>query len=138
MQNLEEFITGSSRNKLIITTSLSNLVKSVDVGALFSTKIQSLIDDSRLSLKAVMILEELFETNINQSDKFGRYLALHNLGILFEPELKIDFLSLIDKYSRNNALFIHWEGEIENEILFFLSNQKGQKINIKNLSHIII
>lgn len=138
MDNLKDFIKGSSRNKLIIATSQLDFVDWTDVGKLFSSKIQSSLDDRWLSLKGIGILEELFGSHISKSNDFGEYLAIHNLGILFEPELNIDVLTLLDKYSRNKALFIRWEGEIKNNTLYFLSEKKGQKILIKNLSHIII
>jgi len=52
--------------------------------------------------------------------------------------LKLDFFAILDKYSRSNLLFIKWEGEIDEENLYFLSKIKGEKINIKNLSYIAI
>jgi hypothetical protein len=57
---------------------------------------------------------------------------------LFEPELKVDFNNLLEKYSNTNALFVKWEGVIDNENLYFLSKEKGIKININKLSHIAI
>ena len=89
-------------------------------------------------MRAKEVLGNIFDSNLSDSDILGKHLAIQNLGVLFEPELKIDFLSLIDKYSSTNALFIQWDGEIENNTLYFLSKQKGQKINIKNLSHIAV
>jgi hypothetical protein len=69
---------------------------------------------------------------------FGRYLSIENIGVLFEPELKLDFASLLDSYSQNNVLFVKWEGEIDAENIYFLTKEKGIKKNIKNLSHIVI
>ena len=83
-------------------------------------------------MRAKEVLGNIFDSNLSDSDILGKHLAIQNLGVLFEPELKIDFLSLIDKYSRTNALFMQWDGEIENDTLYFLTKEKGKKINIKN------
>ena len=64
--------------------------------------------------------------------------ALSNIGILIEPELKQDLTRLMEKHSNGNVLFIKWDGEIDQDNLYFLSKEKGIKINIKNLSQILI
>ena len=138
MKNIQKYLSFQSRNKLVIQKHNLDIVETINVGSLVAEAISNFLDDKKLSLKVTNIIEEIFEVSKVKHQDLGRILAIKNLGILFEPELKIDFLSLIDKYSRTNALFIQWEGEIENNTLYFLSKQKGQKINIKNLSHIAI
>lgn len=138
MKNIQKYLSFQSRNKLVIQKHNLDIVETINVGSLVAEAISNFLDDKKLSLKVTNIIEEIFEVSKVKHQDLGRILAIKNLGILFEPELKIDFLSLIDKYSSTNALFIQWDGEIENNTLYFLSKQKGQKINIKNLSHIAI
>lgn len=138
MYRVEGFIKGASRNKLIITKSQVDKLNWLDIGKLFSTKIEPYLEDRLLSFKALTALNDIIETNITKSDVFGDYIAIYNLGILFETELNIDFITLLDKHSRNTTLFMYWEGEIKNDSLYFLKEVNGQEINIKNLSHIII
>jgi len=83
-------------------------------------------------------LDRILNAAISNHDLFGKYLSIENLGILFEPELKIDFNRLLDSYSQNNALFVKWDGEIDSENIYFLTKENGIKINIKNVSHIAI
>ena len=52
--------------------------------------------------------------------------------------MKIDLVQILDKYSSLHTLFVKWEGEIEDGILYFLTKEKGQRIDIKNLSHVVI
>ena len=132
------YLNSQSRNKVIFHSSPIDNVDSNDIGRLLAESIKGIKDDKRLSLKTSIILDEIFDTSEVTHQDLGRILAIKNFGIIFESELKLDFLHLLDKYSRTNALFIQWEGEIENNTLYFLSKQKGQKINIKNLSHIAI
>lgn len=138
MYRVEGYIKGVSRNKLIITKSQVDKINWIDIGKLFSTKVESFLEDRMLSYKALTVLYDIIESNITKSDIYGEYVAIYNLGVLFEAELNIDVLSIFDKYSRNTTLFIYWEGEINNDSLYFLKEVNGQEINIKNLSHIII
>lgn len=89
-------------------------------------------------MRASAELDSLLNSNIHQHFLYGKYLSIDNIGILFEPELKIDFARLLENYSQNNILFLKWEGEIDNENIYFLTKQKGTKISIKNLSHIVL
>lgn len=137
-QNLLKYLKSQSRNKIIFFKNDIPEIKTLDVGNKLSLEIKSLVSDSKVGMKSLFIIEELFSNSIEESDLYGKYLAIKNLGILFEPELKINFINLLDKYSSNNTLFVHWEGEEDNENLYFLSKEKGQKISIKNLSHITL
>tara|TARA_B100000787_G_C15957767_1_gene191810 strand:+ start:81 stop:449 length:369 start_codon:yes stop_codon:yes gene_type:complete len=122
---------------VIFTAPLNGIIP-FDLGVMISRTIATLTDDKRLSLKVTGVLDNIFNSLIIESEKYGKILPIKNLGILFEGDLKIDVLQLFDKYSRTNTLFIQWDGEIENNTLYFLSKYKGQKIDIKNLSYIAI
>jgi hypothetical protein len=122
----------------VIFTAPLNEIIPFDIGVMISKKIATLTDDKRLALKVTEVLDNIFNSLIIESEKYRKILPIKNLGILFEPELKIDVLQLFDKHSRTNTLFIQWDGEIENNTLYFLSKYKGQKIDIKNLSYIAI
>jgi len=91
-----------------------------------------------LSMLVTLELEKIFNANTFKHDLFGNILAISNIGILFEPDLKQDIIRIIEKYSFNNVLFVKWDGEIDNENLYFLTKQNGEKISIKNLSFITL
>ena len=138
MNNIDLYLSSQSRNKIVIFTAPLNGIIPFDLGVMISRTIATLTDDKRLSLKVTGVLDNIFNSLIIESEKYGKILPIKNLGILFEGDLKIDILQLFDKYSRTNTLFIQWDGEIENNTLYFLSKYKGQKIDIKNLSYIAI
>lgn len=135
---LSEYISSSSRNKLVFLKENVLNLKFLDVGKSFSSKILSQSEDPRLSLKSKIILDKLLLDSMNVDDVHGKYLALSNIGILFEPELKIDIINLFDTYSKGNILFVKWEGETENTNLYFTKKQNGIKIELNNISHIIL
>jgi hypothetical protein len=89
-----------------------------------------------------MLTTDLLEEIIQESEKkhplIGKYVAIKNMGMMMEPALKINLPSFLDTHSQNCSLIVDWEGEIEKPYLYFLSKEKGKKINIQGISHIIV
>ncbi len=138
MQLIINYINTQSRNKIVIHKEDIPEITSLDVGFHLSNSINSLSANKRYALNVESILEKLLIKSTHQHPHLGAVLSIKNLGILFEPELKINFHALIEKYSKNACLFVRWEGNIINNKLYLLSMDTGIEINIKNLSHIII
>ncbi len=136
---IESYLQLNPRNKIIISKGEVVDVKYLDVGSEFSEILMEITTEKHFALKAKIALESLLEKSTGPyENKSYSVLALKNLGILFEPDLKLDFLSLLDRQSKENALILKWDGEVDSGKLYFLSREKGVKINIKNLSHLII
>lgn len=137
-ENIASYLRTISRNKIVIHSDAIKGISSINIGKSLASEIGEISLDKHYTLKAKNKLEDILTRSIIQHPEFGRTLAISNIGILFEPELKIDFPSIIEKYSKDMCLFIQWEGNIEDTKLHFLTKEKGIEINIKNLSHIII
>jgi hypothetical protein len=135
---ISAYLKTQSRNKIVIYRECINDIAAIDLGRLLSQAIYNLKDESKLPMRVSNELDKILNTSIINHSSYGRILALSNIGIVLEPDLKQDLHMLLAKYSNNNVLFVQWDGEIENDNLYFLSKEKGIRINIKNLSHIII
>lgn len=135
---LSKYLHSQSRNKIVFLKKPLSRLDSLNVGFEVAKELKPILSDSKVGLKSLLIIDDIFSKSILESNVYRKYLAISNLGILFEQDLKVDFVNLLDKYSTNNILFVYWEGEIEDGILYFLTKEKGQKIDIKNLSHIVI
>lgn len=135
---LINYINSQSRNKIVLHSHDIPGIQPLDVGKELSHEIKLFASDAKVGMKSLFTINELFTSTILDNLDYGKYIAIQNIGILLEPELKADFTQILDKYSSSNILFVKWEGEIENGNLYFLSKEKGQQINIKNLSHIVI
>jgi len=83
-------------------------------------------------------LESIMQNNEKIHPEIGKYTAITNLGILFEKTLKFDFIHFLDAHSKNQTLFIYWEGEVDKNKLYFLSKNKGLQFDITNISHITL
>ena len=137
MENLiVNYLKSNSRNKIVIHRNQIDNINTIDIGIELSKLIKELTTDNRFTLKSKAKLDELINLSIYNHHQFGDIISIKNLGILFEPGLKIDFLSFIDNISKSNCLFIKWDGEVDEENLYFLTRSKGIKINIKNLSNL--
>ena len=132
------YLNTHSRNKVVFHSAPINELKSQNVGVLLAESIKGIIDDSRLSLKVSILIDEILTSCKESHPAFGEIIAIENVGILFETDLKQDFANLIRKYSDTYTLFIHWQGIIEKDHAYFLTKESGKKIDIKNLSHIAI
>lgn len=132
------FIKTQSRNKIVFYRNSIHDIPEIDLGTELSQVLFNLNELTKLPMKVSLELENMLNTATLDHEIYGRLLAISNLGILFEAELKVDFNNLLEKYSNTNVLFVKWEGAIDNENLYFLSKEKGIKININKLSHIAI
>ncbi len=135
---IKNYIESPSRNKLIFFKCELHEINPIDIGEQLSTAILMYGNKAGLSIAVFKILEEIFQKNITHHPIYGNVLAIKNIGILFEPELKINVLWIFDNYSQNNTLFIQWEGEIENQTIWFLTKEKGVKLNLSHISHLIL
>lgn len=135
-----EFIQSSSRYKLII--SRKNEVEGfefIDIGKEYALKLISIpVHDPRFSLKAKEMLYSFIHGLETDSEIFGRYIALSNLGILLEPELRLNFLEFIQSISQSCPLILHWEGEIDDDVLIFINKPNGVKISLKGINHLFV
>lgn len=131
-----EYIKSNPRNKIVFHRYLMEDMLSLNIGQELAKQINNFPNDSRFTLKAKSKLEEIIINAVFKHNELGNTIAIHNFGILFEPSLKLDFHNFIDNLSKTNSLFIKWDGEFDNENIYFLTKNEGLKVNLKNLSHI--
>lgn len=138
MKNIKQFLNTHPRNRLIIVKEDIVDVTYVDIGNLLSERLRGTVEEKNLPFIAVKILDEIVDLNIKYSDDLGNYVAIKNIGILLEKELKMDLKTILEKHSRDITLFVKWDGAIEGNKLYFLSKEKGVEINLKGLSNITV
>jgi len=135
---LDSFLKKSPRNRLIILSQEKpGELSFVDIGFELSKAIEKQITHKQISMVASDALETIMQNSENKHPEIGKYTAISNLGILFEKPLKFDFIHFLDSHSKNQTLFIYWEGEVDKNNLYFLS-KKGLQFDITNISHITL
>lgn len=111
---------------------------SLDIGFELAKKLKNVETEPKLPLIANSKVHELIEESIIKDDKHGDVYSIKNIGILFEPELKIDFVSLCKKYSRGSTFIIEQQGEIDDKNLYFLTRENGRKIELTDLNYTVL
>ena len=137
---LTTFIKSASRNHLIFTDGCVDGYTYVDVGLQVSEYIEYRLSDRRLSMRTQDFVNTLLRDNVQQSQVIGSYLALSNLGILFEPLLKMDIEALFNRWSQNNTLIINMDiGSVENNRFSLVKNAPEQySVSLHAINHIVL
>ena len=133
-QHIIEFLDTNPTNKIVFIRDYED---AIDLGQELSSHIKPHLNHQNLSMKTKDLIDELFMSNIKFSEEIGDYIAVKNLGIIFETELKINFDYLLKAYSSDYTLIIQWPGEISSNHLFFLSKEKGSIADLKNVTYTI-
>jgi hypothetical protein len=135
LDKIARFLQEGRRNRLIILDELKSVgARGVDVGQEMAAALEGKENAKYLPALADDALKAILDKGVQSSPAWGTYLGLTNLGILFEPELRLDVLSIFDRYSQNNTLFVEWPGEQEGERLFFISKHKGKQLVLQGMS----
>jgi hypothetical protein len=132
------YLKTNPRNKIIIHRGMFDELAYLDLGVAFSKLLQPILDEKYLSLKALDILDKLLLSTVIDNVEIGKVLPLTNCGILFEKELHLDILALIDKYSKDTILILDWQGAVEDHHLYFLDKLNGISLDISNISHLLL
>ena len=130
------YLKTKPRNIIIIHHGKFEDIEYLDIGLEFSKLLLPILNTKHISFKAQDLLQELLISFISNNSVLGEILPLTNCGILFENELQIDILALIDKYSKGTILILDWQGEVENNKLYFLDKSYGLTIDMSHMSHL--
>lgn len=103
-KEIEDLVQQNTRNKIVLCTDSIDGIDFVDAGYRLAMAIQSGED-------ATSAVSMLFGSSV-QHPTIGNYLALKNVGILFEPELKLNLRDILLSYSRNQCLIIQADSDL--------------------------
>lgn len=134
MDTLKNYISSHPRNKLVVSNEMLDDFQYVDIGYELSLIISRLKNFTPIAVYDSLI--RLIDSNIHDSLAYGRYVAISNIGILFESQLELNVRSIIDSISKNYLLVIHTEGEVDNSGVYFLTKTKGIKVDMSGMSYL--
>ena len=103
-QEVATYVKQDLRNKIVFSKQFVEGLQYLNVGL---TLAKMLRDNSLPSLA----IPQLLSSAEKEDESVGRYLAIFNIDILFEPELKLDVGNLFDSYSKNQCLVIQADSE---------------------------
>lgn len=134
-QQIIKYIGEATRNKVVFCQSPISGIEYTNVGLIIATWLEQ--QDKAEGLLDSVIIDQVFQSG-HYDAEIGKYTALQNIGILFEPQLKLNVRSLIEANSRNQCLIITSNGEVEGSHYFFLKSGSPYQVNLDGLSFIQI
>lgn len=137
MIELKQHIQIGTRNKLLFTSYNVKDLIFIDLGTEMSHAIESSLTDKNLPFLAEEELEKIINKNVCHSSDIGSYIAIRNIGILFEPTLRIDTQAKFSAWSRNYTLIVDTaEGTIQNDIFYLAGDtESAYKINLSDIPY---
>ena len=137
MKILKQYIPTGARHKLLFTSHHAEGMNFVDIGALLARAIESSLSNRHLSFVAEEELEKIIKRNICHSSEIGDYIAIRNIGILFEPALQLDLRAKFSTWASTYALIVDLaEGTIQQDIFYLAGDtDSSYRINLSDISY---
>lgn len=135
MDILASYINRHARNKLLFTSHEIKDINYVDIGRRLSEKLENSLQKRHLPMIAEDALKEILSQNSNSSEAIGKYIAIKNIGILFEPILRLDLKTILSNWSRDYILIVYHEGEIRNDIFYLAPHVSKYSVNLKEITY---
>ena len=137
-QKIADYLSQATRNRLVFCYEHIDDLSFINIGREMAEALaHENLRSPMIAYTAEDILAEILSTPQNDPT-IGSYVAIENIGILFEPELAFNLKSIFDSVSTKNTLIVCSEGLIRNNRFFFLQEGDGVSIDLQGLSFIEI
>lgn len=133
-KDINAFLQQNTRNKIVFCKDYIEGIEFINVG----TELAMLLGECPEEITSNETMYKQVLNKTQHSDSIGKYLAIENIGILLEPELKLDLRSILSNYSKNQCLIIKTKAKIENDRLYYLDNTDNVIVSLLGLSFIQI
>lgn len=107
LQQLKQYIDEETRNRIVFTQNVIPDLSYSDVGWVIASWLDKK-NEQNFHLDS-SIISKVFQSG-NVSGTIGKYTALENIGILFEPDLRLDLHNIFESNSKTSALSLHQMG----------------------------
>lgn len=132
---LSDYLKQVARNHLVFCHEQIEGLSYVNVGSVLA---EGLVGQNLCSPMIAFVAEELLDEILSSpKDDFeiGPYVAIENIGILFEPSLAFNVKSAIDNASTNKVIIIHSDGIIKSDKFYFCQEEDVFFIDLSGLSY---
>jgi len=137
-QHIAQYLAQAARNRLVFCHEHIEGLIFTDVGKVMANALK----DENLRSQMVAYAAEDFLADILSSPQIdsslGKYIALENIGILFEPELGFNLKATLDNASTNKTIIICSEAQIKDNRLYFLQDGDNFSVDLTGLSYLEI
>ena len=135
---IADYLAQATRNRLVFCHEQIDGLTFVNVGKILAENLTKQdLHSPMIAYMAEEVLDEILSST-KVDDEIGSYVALDNIGVLFEPDLAFNLKSVIDSASTNKVVIIHSDGIIKSDRYYFLQEGDASFIDLHGLSYIEI
>lgn len=131
INEIAKYVKQNTRNKIVFCREDIDEVTFVNVGLILS----QLLTEETHNANGYLLLSNKILSHHSYNKNIGDYIAIENIGILFEPELKLDLYNILESFSRNQCLIIKSDAGIIDDKFYFLSPDDSVTIDLSGLSY---
>ena len=131
IQDIAYYLQQNTRNKIVFCRESIDGIRFINVGL----ELSQILGDNPDDIDGADTAYKQVLGQSQENSVIGMYLALENIGILFEPDLRLDVRSILDAYSKNQSLLIMTDAEIADDRFYFLRKGDGTEVNLQGLSY---
>jgi len=136
MDKINIFLQSQPRNRLVISKQIIEKLDYYNIGNIVCDGLKD-APEAQLSTDVSEIIGNVFSTP-KQHPIYGPYVALTNIGVLFEPALRLNLSILFNDKSRESLLLIAAPYVIQDGNYYFFNSSSKCKINLKGITYIEI
>lgn len=129
IKGLTQYVDRHARHNLLFVKGVIEGVHYVDIGRELSEKICDKLDNRSLPMICDDALNEIIDNATSNDEAIGSYVAIRNIGILFEPALLINVHAKFEQCAREQVLIVNLEGTIAQNT-FFLGQEQNSRYSI--------
>ena len=135
---IADYLAQATRNRLVFCHEQIDGLTFVNVGKILAENLTKQdLHSPMIAYMAEEVLDEILSST-KVDDEIGSYVALDNIGVLFEPDLAFNLKSVIDSASTNKVVIILSDGIIKSDRYYFLQEGDISFIDLHGLSYIEI
>lgn len=134
--SINDFINQNPKHKLVFTKNEPSGFIFTDLGFEMATLLEG---QSLPSVVASETFESVAVKGMQVHPVYGRYLAIKNIGILFEPALRLNIRMLFESISHDTLLVVCSDGVIKNDYYYFFNEHtEDYGVPVSGLSYLVI
>ena len=133
--NIDVYLKQNPRHKLVFSKNEPEGFVFTDLGFEMATLLEG---QTLPSVVASEAFESVAAKGMQVHPKYGKYLAIKNIGILFEPSLRLNVRMLFESISHDTLLVVCSDGIIQNDTFHFIKPTEDFGISLSGLSFLVI
>jgi len=133
--NIDVFLRQNPKHKLVFTKREPAGFVFTDLGYEMASRLDGQVSPS---VVATATFESVASRRTQDHPIYGKYLAIKNIGILFEPALKLNVWMLFESISHDTLLVVCSDGIIQNDTFHFDESTEDYNIDLSGLSYLVI